>query len=247
MRKKTFVQHQSDYDKQLLIATIGNDINLVRNALDNGADINARMVQQINDIGQGFTGLLIAANRDYEDIFQLLVEHGADPNLAVETKTDSTKRTITPLIEAAYNVSERVVDRLLSMDVDIHLKDSQGRTAFLAACENYAFEHISILRKLLDTGADINSADNQGYTPLMLVVMSAIGLNHDDRNLNDLIEWFIKCDANVFQTNEVGMSAIDIANKFNKFKLSDFMRVAFDEHRLSKEIHKNDEIDYLGF
>ncbi len=104
----------------------------------------------------------------------------------------------------------------------LNQKNFGGATALHLACREGNFE---ILKILLESGADANAIDNEGWTPLMRAALSGN---------NDSVWWLMKYSANAANINLVGESAIihaTIANcadclntmfeKFNFIKLMD--------------------------
>ncbi|XP_014679106.1 PREDICTED: putative ankyrin repeat protein RF_0381 [Priapulus caudatus] len=85
------------------------------------------------------------------DIMRLLLEAGADPNVA---DTDSRD---TPLMMAM----------LLSHGADANAADSYGWTSLYDAARS---GRLDIMRLLLEAGADPNVADTSGETPMMMAV-----------------------------------------------------------------------------
>ena len=65
-----------------------------------------------------------------------------------------------------------VVEVLLAVpEVDVNAVNSDGRTALHCAAR---FAHAEVVRMLVDAGADVNAADNNGYTPLDAVLLSPL-------------------------------------------------------------------------
>lgn len=88
----------------------------MENLVAQGADVNGRSKD-------GMTPLGIAAFWGYADIVELLLNHGADVNLA-------NKGTLwTPLHSAAFQGHGKVIMKLMEHSPDLNLKDNQGRTA----------------------------------------------------------------------------------------------------------------------
>lgn len=67
------------------------------------------------------------------------------------------------LISAAENGDIAAVQKLIARDVLLDARDARGRTALLAATHA---NQIATARLLINAGADVNLADNEGNTPL---------------------------------------------------------------------------------
>ena len=109
---------------------------------------------------EGNTALLFAAEYGFEDILNLLIEAGADPNLS-----DFKKRT--PLMNASYKGKANIVTRLLKMESvkkNINTQDIKGNTAFLFAAKK---GYDNIMDLLLGEGADSTLSNFKERTPLM--------------------------------------------------------------------------------
>ena len=108
----------------------------------------------------GNTALLFAAEYGFEDILNLLIGTGADPNLP-----DFKKRT--PLMTAAYRGKANIVTKLLEIDSlkkNINAQDKDGDTALIFAAKR---GYDNILDLLLQEGADPNLRNFKERTPLM--------------------------------------------------------------------------------
>ena len=62
-----------------MAAARGEDLDLARWLLDNGAPVNA-----VRPEGEHITALMLAADKSSEAMVELLLEHGADPLVANE-------------------------------------------------------------------------------------------------------------------------------------------------------------------
>lgn len=111
-------------------------------------------------------------NRKVAQVFQLLLEHGYDPN-----KRDEEGRTA--LHYAAQGCVEDIHDRLrdnqpeiiqlmVRAGADVNLADDQGNTPLHLAVREHASPEI--LLTLLRAGSDVNLANDRGNTPLHLAV-----------------------------------------------------------------------------
>ena len=91
----------------------------------------------------GNTALIFTAEYGFEDIFNLLIEAGADPNLS-----DFKKRT--PLMIAAYRGKANTVTKLLKIQTvkdNIDAKDKDGNTALSLANQKGYKQLASLFRE----------------------------------------------------------------------------------------------------
>ncbi len=167
-----------------LVSAIRNGhINLVRQALSDGADPNTIF-------SKDQSALIAAVEKGFLKIVQLLVDGGAtinQPTPSGETalikaawKGDvattewllsrnarvniQNQEGRTALFYAAIRGHNEIVDRLLRRGARWNLADRDGRTPLMAAAWN---GHTNIVRRLLSAGADPNRKDRDGWTPLM--------------------------------------------------------------------------------
>jgi len=97
----------------------------------------------------------------------------------------------TPLIEAADDAREDILDFLISSKANLNLADAEGSTPLLHACWK---ENIDCALALIDAGADVNRASKWGRTPLMYAA------NHGgDRIIEDLLQHKVDINANCNQ------------------------------------------------
>jgi ankyrin repeat protein len=162
----------SPQERQLLIAAMKADQDLVKQVLDLGTNPDARDVD-------GGTSLQWAAWYGYDEIVSILLDHGADVNAvdgtsgrrplheAAEHGNLSTVKILlargadvdakdiwewTPLHRAATQGGWKVVDTLLRHGADINLKTSGEKTSLDLACDKGQLETIRFLvHHLVDT------------------------------------------------------------------------------------------------
>ena len=95
-------------------ANLGGNIEAVKQAIADGADVNAKN----ND---GVTPLLLATTWDYKEIVELLIGEGADVN-----EWDDIGST--PLLVAARKGHKEIAELLIDNGADVNAKDEIGET-----------------------------------------------------------------------------------------------------------------------
>jgi len=159
-------------------------IEIAQLLLERGADpdIQVKLLPPYRSLGNdrgldtmltfGVTALIRAAKAGDTPLVKLLLEHGADPNLA-------SNRGYTPVMAAAglgsNDIDSRGIDKteqqaietlkvLLAHHADINLRDtSVGRTALHGAA---MWGWNDVVQFLVDNGADLFAKDNGGKLPL---------------------------------------------------------------------------------
>lgn len=109
--------------------------------------------------GSQRTAIMVAAEKGYQDIVQMLIEAGADVN-----KKDPTHNTA--LILAAARNNTDCVRILAQAGADVNPDDLMyGETTLHDAARN---GNIAMAKILIEAGADLNAINYKGNSPLML-------------------------------------------------------------------------------
>lgn len=165
-----------ELDADILLDKINHrDINGLRRLMMKGVNVNAR------DTASGNTALIQACGHGYIHMARLLLENGADPNMA-------NHKGVTALMKAV-KVSHELVVLLIGKGADVTKTDAEGTTAFTQSIIGALASRVplEVPRLLLDKGARVDEAPEsgpaRGYTPLMMAVK-----NDDMRVAGFLIE-----------------------------------------------------------
>lgn len=135
-------------DQILWKAAFNGNVDAVKAALSQGADVNVRK--------GGWTVLMRVAGEGHTEIAQLLLAHTADPN--AKGFGGETALTI-----AAEHGHTEIVKSLLAKGAELNAKTEHGNTALHYGSE---FGHRDVVKILLDAGADVNQKDQDGETAL---------------------------------------------------------------------------------
>ncbi len=140
-------------NEMLLEGIVMGNIELVKEAIENGADVNTKKGQD--------TALMMAARNDNEDVARLLLDAKADCNM-----TDDYSST--PLMIAVRRGKENLVKLFLRYGADPDIKSRYGDVALLLAAYGYGIivKMEDILKLLLDAGASLDIMDKQGLNVL---------------------------------------------------------------------------------
>jgi ankyrin repeat protein len=156
--------------------------DLIQLLIDKGADVNVQLSKQApyrlkldrgNDtmLVAGTTPFLRAAKGADIPVMQLLLEHGADAQLA-------TSQGIDPLMTAAnlgtreadstgrYKTEAQVIEAIricLEQGLDVNARAADGRSAIFGAA---MFGYTDVVRFLAGQGAELDYTDNRGLAPL---------------------------------------------------------------------------------
>ena len=157
-------------DKALLNGINGRKIEMVKEAIANGANVNTFNINIISP-------LHYAVSKSHNEIVELLISKGADVNFMADVsrnRRSTHSRGLSPLIVAINVHNVEGVRMLLVNGADINAKDgnTNGESPLFYSLNN---DNIEITKMLIDEGADFNMRNNKNLTPLDRV----IGWNDD--------------------------------------------------------------------
>jgi YD repeat-containing protein len=174
---------------ELWLAAKSGDLNAVKTAIEQGADVNAKdsdgraatvlasreghaeVVRLLLSKGvpvdtkdnEGWTALMWAAELGHIDVVKLLLGSGA----SVNARNHAGGAALMP---AALQGHTEVVRLLLSKGADVNAEASDGTTALMAVAGKGGAD---MARLLLSNGGEVNARTRQGATPLMFAAVSS--------------------------------------------------------------------------
>jgi len=153
------------------LAAQGGVVGMAKLLLTRGAGVNVTN-------SYGWTPLSYATAFGRDEVVPVLLKNGAEPNVRFDVNAkapwlppssgDQLVTGYTPLLMGIYRCRPETVDLLLASKADPNLRSEKGDTAlFLAGLRPSLPERRQMVAALLEHGADPNSRDPQGFTPLM--------------------------------------------------------------------------------
>jgi ankyrin repeat protein len=156
----------------LLLAARTGSVKVAELLAGRGANVNAR------EKFRSQTPLMWAAAEGHPDMVAFLVSKGAQVNVRAEANDWPSQMTseprvqyrptggLTPLLYAARGGCQACIEALLKGGADIDLPNPDGMTPLMMAIDN---SHYEVARYLLDHGANPNTWDWWGRTPIYVV------------------------------------------------------------------------------
>lgn len=166
-----------------------NNLDGVKALIEHGADVNI-------ESGKVFLFLKpvhLAASQGSVPLLDCLVEAGADIN------SNSLGRT--PLSMACSAEKMDVVDRLLSLGVDLETKDSKEQTPLMTAAQK---KNVNVVDRLLAAGADSNASTSSGTSAIMFAARSGSV---------DILDRLVAFGANYLHTDNKGTNLLMAASE----------------------------------
>lgn len=203
----------------LFISSVSGYANVVLELLSSDksstrADINYKSLLH------GTTPVWQSAGVGHAEIVRILLEAGADANLADEDG-------VTPLTVAAQNGHFEVVKILLKAGADVNLASKHGVSPLLLAAQN---GHTDIVKILLEAHAHVDSIfKTYGSTPLL----QAIRFGH-----TAILKMLLQRGADIYHSDKNGMIPLDIARQYNR---SEIEQILLDHmHKVDAEMSTED-------
>lgn len=169
-KRREYLSEKEEYTDRLYSATVDGNLEEVKALVELGVDVNPRamrispllyalnrenldIVEYLVEGGadldyksamlRGKTALMTAVRQGNEELAQLFLEKGANPNVRDDVG-------LTALHWAAAEAGESMVELLLENDADPTILDGFGETALDIAMSEGNLENVSILREAID-------------------------------------------------------------------------------------------------
>jgi len=225
INKEKILACDRDGGTLLYLAAIDGNIDLIKQLIAAGADVNKATTK-------GYTPLGIASSAGWEDIVYLLLNNHA----IYDTRA---------LIAAVKSGKKNIVEIFIKQGANINEQVNSETTALVEAAKN---GHLEMVKWLLDKGAT-NTADNKGITPLLAAANAGridvvkFLLERQDTNVNqaeksgysplfsaawrghlDIVKLLLENKANIDQPALNNMTPLGIAKLKNNSDIVKFLQ-----------------------
>ena len=177
----------------LLWASLSSSGGFIETLIDLGANVNAQRTYD------KVTPLLLSANWNNFMAVYLLLDHGADANIAAADGR-------TPLHKAVMKGNQNLVKLFLEKNALVNTQNADGDSPLHTAVSNGFFD---ITKLLIKKGSNVNLLNKEGRTPLFLGVK-----NKHEQLIKLLIE--NKADVSIgYKENSTEMRYIEVYEGLN--------------------------------
>lgn len=156
--------------------------------------------------GLGQSPIHLALSKEKDDVFNFLLEKGADVNVG-GAKQKLKNQTVLYLAVAREN--EDLVRKLLERGANPNIADSDGGVPLAEACVR-SRPNQEIVKMLIDKSADVNHQENNGATPLIYV---AANKSAAPETRLAVVKMLLDAGADKKLKDKKGNTALDWANK----------------------------------
>jgi ankyrin repeat protein len=155
---------QAEANRRLLAAAAAGDADAAALALRAGAQLETTDDRQR-------TPLLLAVTHDRTDVARVLVALGANPD-ALDGQHD------TPWLVTGVTGSVAMLEALLPARPDLTVRNRFGGVSVIPASER---GHVAYVRRVVQTGIDVNHVNDLGWTALLeAVILGDGGARHQE-------------------------------------------------------------------
>ncbi len=192
-----------DPDRLLLDAAAAGDADQVAVALRAGAALEVRDER-------GRTPLLLAATHDRVDVARLLVALGADPD-ALDHRHD------TPWLVTGVTGSVPMLEVLLPAGPDLTIRNRFGGLSVIPAAER---GHVDYVRRVVQTGIDVDHVNDPGWTALLEAVVYGDG----SWRYQEIVRILLAAGADPTIADADGRTALEHANSRQQQEVARILR-----------------------
>lgn len=179
--------------ERLFEAVVGKEIDIVRELLNSGVDINAQDEQ-------GRTAVMIATYANDAEMVKVLIDEGAD----VDIQDDMLNN---PFLYAGAEGYMDILKLMIAAGADPKITNRYGGVALIPASEH---GYVEVVEELLtNTKTDVNHVNNLGWTALL----EAIILNDGSEKQQQTIRLLIEYGADVNLADKDGVSPLQHARE----------------------------------
>ena len=179
--------------ERLFEAVVGKEIDIVRELLNSGIDINAQDEQ-------GRTAIMIATYANDAEMVKVLIDEGAD----VDIQDDMLNN---PFLYAGAEGYMDILKLMIAAGADPKITNRYGGVALIPASEH---GYVEVVEELLtNTKTDVNHVNNLGWTALL----EAIILNDGSVKQQQTIRLLIEYGADVNLADKAGVSPLQHARE----------------------------------
>lgn len=219
----TFPQYTSAQNEQLWMSLFNNDFEAVKDAIKNGADVNAENQAGEKVIFSALTVSFMQADNFSTEVVKLLIDNGADVNVKnVDNQTPLFIACSQGLIPEDKRAE--LVNLLASKGAEtgimanVHMF-SDGTPLMYAAMNGY----IKTVETLLKWGADASAKDEFGNNALYWVIKGDPSIvNTSDKT--EIIKLLLSKGVDPENQNEYGESALSDAAESGSLQLTDALK-----------------------
>jgi ankyrin repeat protein len=193
----------TDPDAALLRAAEMGDADAAARALRAGADLEARDAQDR-------TALLLAATFDRVEVAHLLVALGASAD-ALDGRHD------TPWLVTGVTGSVAMLEALLPAQPDLTVRNRYGGVSVISASER---GHVDYVRRVVQTGIDVNHVNDLGWTALL----EAVILGDGGKRHQEIVRILLEAGADPAIADKDGVTALEHAQDRGQSEVAALLR-----------------------
>ncbi|MGB8860807.1 MAG: ankyrin repeat domain-containing protein [Ilumatobacteraceae bacterium] len=189
-------------DRALLAAAAAGDAGAVAAALADGAKVEA-------SDERGRTALLLAVTHDHVPAACVLVAHGASPD-AIDDRND------TPWLVTGVTGSVAMLEALLPAQPDMTIRNRYGGVSIIPASER---GHVEYVRRVAQTGIDVNHVNDLGWTALL----EAVILGDGSAPYQEIVRILLAAGADASVADRDGVVAAEHARRLGHVHLAEIL------------------------